>query len=176
MTFAPALGLLGAGMSAFGSIEGGLASRQSSRYNAQVAANNAALAEQNATYTAHAGQTEATQSSLQSANKLAKIKGQLAANGVDVNSGSAVDVQQSEREAGKLSTEMTKANAQARVYGYRAQEAGYQAQQKIDTAQADNALTGALLGAGGGLLANASAIRTNTPKFANDLSDIFMTM
>ena len=97
----------------------------------------------------------------------------MAANGIDINSGSAVDVSESAREEGKLNTEQTNANAQLQAYGYRTQAANFTAQSKLDQAASENAMTGAELSAGGGLLANASAIGIKSPQFSNDISGLF---
>ncbi len=170
---APVLGLLGAGVSAASAIEGGYAQKNAYAYQAQVAKNNSVIANQNAVYAAEAGNTQATQTSLKDTEKQARIKGALAANGVDVNSGSAVNVEQSAREEGKLDTEMTEANAQAQMYGYRVQQTGFEAQQALDTAASQNAVPGAILGSTGGLLSSASAIGFKSPNFANNLSSLF---
>ena len=169
----PMLALAGTAASAAGTVEGGIAQRNAANYNAQIAANNAATANQNASYAAHAGETQATQTSLKGAEQQARIKGALAANNVDVNSGSAVDVEQSSREESKFNTELTAANAQAQVYGYRTQQAGFQAQENLDKSTASNAVPGALLSASGGLLSNASAIGTKSPSFFNDIGNLF---
>jgi hypothetical protein len=169
----PALALAGAAASAAGTVESGIAQKNSAAYQAQIASNNAVTANQNATYATHAGLTQATQTSLKAAEQQARIKGALAANNVDVNSGSAVDVQQSAREEGKLDTETTNANAALQAYGYRTQQAGFQAQSSLDKATAENAVPGAILGATGGLLSNASAIGTKSPNFFNNLGSLF---
>ena len=169
----PMLALAGSAASAAGTVESGIAQKNTANYQAQIAANNAVTANQNASYAAHAGLTQATQTSLKNAEKQARIKGALAANNVDVNSGSAVDVQESAREEGKLDTEMTNANAQAQVYGYRTQQTGFEAQENLDKAAAANAVPGSILGATGGLLSNASAVGFKSPNFMNDLSNIF---
>src|SRR6266852_7088527 len=53
-----AVGLLGAGVSAFGQYESGQANSAAAAYQAQVAANNAKIAMQNATWESQAGETE----------------------------------------------------------------------------------------------------------------------
>ena len=57
---APIAGLVGAGVSATGTIEGGEATSNAAAYQAQVAKNNAIIAEQNATYASNAGLASAT--------------------------------------------------------------------------------------------------------------------
>jgi hypothetical protein len=151
-------GIAGALLSAFGTIEGGQATKNAASYSAQVAANNAIIAQQNAKYAAEAGQTQATAEALKGAATGGAIKGGQAASGVDVNTGSAVDVQTSQRETSKLNTETTLNNAQLQAYGYRTQATGYQAQSQLDLAQAQQAPIGADLAASGGLLSSASAL------------------
>ncbi len=152
------LGAVGAGVSAVGSIEGGIAQGQSANYQAQVARNNAIIAEQNSVHAEQAGEEQAQEQSLKSAAMGGRIKAGQAANGVDVNSGSAVDVQTSDREEGKLDTENVFNNAQLQAYGYRTQATNYEATAGLDQTAADEAPIEGVLGATGGLLSNASSL------------------
>lgn len=148
MTFlaaaAPLLSAIGAGVSAVGTLENGM-------YQGQVAQNNALIAKQNAQYATEAGQEQAAITSMKGAAKSASVKAGLAANGVDVNSGSAVDVEAGERETNELDTETVFNNAELQAYGYTTQA-------NNDEAQAQQDQTGAIFGAAGSLLSNASSI------------------
>lgn len=159
MGFAPlALGAAGAGISAIGAIEGGEATAAAANYQAQVAQNNAIIAGQQARYASAAGQEQATVTGLQGAALGGKIKASQGANGVDVNSGSAVKVQQSQREATSLNEQQVENTAQQQVYGYRAQAVGDEATSQLETMEAEQAPIGADLGAAGGLLGSASSL------------------
>lgn len=161
MAFAPlalGIGALGAGISAVGSVEQGQATANAANYQAEVTANNATIAEQNASHAIQAGQVQAAATSLKGAAQGAKIKASQAANGIDVNSGSAVDVQTSAREAEKLDTETVLSNADLQAYGYRAAATGYTAQSQLDRLTAEQAPIGADIGAAGSLLSNASGL------------------
>lgn len=173
---APILGVLGAVTSAFGAIEAGQSQANAANFNAQVAANNAKAAEQNADYAIKAGTEKATVESLKGAEVMGGIKASQAASGIDVNTGSAVDVQRSQREKDQLDTETTLNNAQLQAYGYRTQATGFTAQSELDKATAEQAPIGADIGAAGGLLGSASSIgfkwsggsSSSSPTYAQD--------
>jgi len=152
------IGIIGALTSAVGTGAGALAQGQSANYQAQVASNNAIIANQNATHAEQAGEEQAQEQSIKGAAAGGRIKAAQGANGVDVNSGSAVDVQASEREENKLDTENVFNNAQLQAYGYRTQSTSYEAQAGLDTMAAEDAPIEGALGATGGLLSNASSI------------------
>ena len=141
---APILGLVGAGASAFGSIEAG-------NYSGEVASNNATIATQNAEYAREAGQEQAAITSRKGAAQGAAIKTGLAANGVDVNTGSAVGVEAGERETSNLDAETVLNNAELTAYGYTTQASNFNAQAQQDVIGGD-------IGAAGSLLSNASSI------------------
>lgn len=155
---APILGLVGAGASALGTIESGEATAHAANYQAQVAANNAVIESQNATYAVAAGQQQAANESLKGAATGGKIKTAQAANNIDVNTGSAVNVRKSNAETSELDTETVLNNAELAAYGYRSQATGFTSQSGLETATAEQAPIGADIGAGGSLLSNASSL------------------
>ncbi|MBB3453883.1 hypothetical protein FHT86_002139 [Rhizobium sp. BK313] len=152
------LGIVGAATSAVGSVFGGIASANQANYQAEVAKNNAKIAEQNATQATEAGEAQAQAESEKGAQVAGGIIAAQAANGIDVNSGSAVDVQQSQREESKLDTNTVMHNAELSAYGYRTQSTNYQAQAELDKTQAAEAPIAAAIGATGSFLSNASSI------------------
>jgi hypothetical protein len=152
------LGVVGAGVSAAGALFGGISGAQASRYQASVAKNNAIIAEQNASYSMEAGEAQAERTSLKGAAQSGQIKAAQAASGVDVNSGSAENVQISQKEVNQLDTDTTLNNAQLQAYGYRTQAANDEAQAALDKSQANNDLIGGGLNAAGSLLGNASSL------------------
>lgn len=124
---------------ALGDVSQANASANSASYQAQVARNNATISRQNAEYAGQAGQEAAMVKSLEGAAAGGHIKASQAANGVDVNSGSAVTVQQSQREASKLDTLTTENNALLEAYGYKSQATNFEAQAGLEDMQASNA-------------------------------------
>ena len=151
-----ALGLIGGVISAVGTIAGGIAQSNALKYQAQVASNNAIIAQQNAQRAIEAGQEKAAQTSLQEAEQGGEIKAAQAANNVDVNTGSNKAVQVSQREIGNLNTKQQIANAQLTEYGYQSQAVNYQAQSQLDSYEAPQAIFGAGLGAAGQVFGAAS--------------------
>ncbi len=157
-TIGLALGVAGAGINAFGQYQGGQATQAADYYQAAVARNNATIAGQNADAALKAGEVQTQNQSMKNAEKFAKVKAGQAASGVDVNSGSAVTVQQSTRMLGELDAETVLHNAQLKQYGYQAQQTGFLAEAGLETAKGQQAPIGADLAAAGGLASNASAL------------------
>ena len=151
-------GLLGAGISAIGTVEQGQATANAANYSAQVARNNAVIANQNADYAIAAGQQKAATESMKNAATMGKIKTAQAASGIDVNTGSAAKVQAGAREIGALDTATVLNNAELQAYGYRSQATSFKAQAGLDTLQAEQAPLGADIAAAGGLLSGASSV------------------
>ncbi|HQT65342.1 MAG TPA: hypothetical protein PLO16_12600 [Acidocella sp.] len=116
-----------------------------------MAANNAKIAQENAAYATRAGEQQASAASLKGAANLGAIRASMAANNVDINTGSSLNVQQSAREQSSLDTQTTMNNALLQAYGYRTQSSNFSAQSN----QNSNA---GYLSAAGGLLSSASSI------------------
>ncbi len=143
----------------------GQATADAATYQAQVAANNATIANQNAGYTIAAGLRKSSDVSMKGAEDVAKVRNTMATNGIDVNTGSAVNVQQSAREIEKLDTETAMNNAQLQAYGYRTQATNYEAESGLEKKKAASALVGADYAAEGaelnataGMLSTASSL------------------
>jgi len=154
----PPLALGGALIQGIGSLENGIATGRAAAYEAQVARNNAIIAQQNAAAAGAAGGVQAQATSLRSAATGGLIKAGQAASNIDVNSGSAVEVQASQRQLGELDAETAMHNAALQAYGYQTQATGYTAQAGLYGAEAEQAPIGGVLDATGNLLSNASNI------------------
>lgn len=151
------LGIAGAGISAIGTITGGIASRDAANYQAAIANNNKIIATQNAARAEQAGNVAAEATSRKGAAQVAGIKVGQAASGVNVNTGTAAEVQAGQRETNQLDTETVLSNAQLHAYGYRTQATNFQSEEDLDKAKADNAIPAAALSASGSLLSSASS-------------------
>lgn len=148
------IALTAAAVSAAGAISGGIAQGNAANYQGQVAANNATIARQNATYSAGAAAATTERAGLKARAQDAGVRSGIAANGLDVNSGSAADVQTSQRELGALDTGTVANNGALQVYGYQTQATGYQAQSTLDKQEAGADVAGGFMKAAGTLLAN----------------------
>jgi hypothetical protein len=157
-TAAAVAGIAGSAITAGGILEGGFASSHAADYAAQVAANNATIARQNAKFAIESGERQASDVALKGAATAGKIKSAQAASGVSVNSGSATDVQVSQREAGLLDTETTLNKGRLAAYGYRTQAANFDAEAALKRAESSQDVTGAEIGAAGSFLGGASGV------------------
>lgn len=155
---APWLAAAGAGVQAISAISSANAQGEAAAYQAQVARNNAVIANQNAEYALQAGSEKATQTSQRGAALVGRVKSAIAANNIDVNTGSAADVEASTAEAGKLDTETVANNAALQAYGYRVAATGDTAQAQLYEAEAAQAPIEGVFGAAGSLLSNAGSI------------------
>ena len=146
---------VGAVTSAYGAISSSEASASASKYNAQVAANNQTIANQNATLAAQSGEAQAGQEEQKTRATVGAVKAAQAANGVDVNSGSADAVQKSAAELGEQSAINIRASAARQAYGYETQSMNFAAQSELDKAQASQDLTSGYINGGSSLLNGA---------------------
>lgn len=168
-----------------GASQQGAASKEAAMYNAQVARNNATIARQNADYVGKAGMIQASDASMKTGATVAKITTAQGASGVDVNTGSAVDVQAGAREVGKKDAETVQSNAAVKAYGYRVQGANYDAQANLDEMGGQAAETAAgiksqgsilsgitsLAGQAGGLLGKLGGGGNNADKVTGTMAD-----
>lgn len=152
------MGVIGAGIKAFGILQEGQAAANAANYQAAVARNNQIIANQGAEYAGAAGVTQAATTSMKSAAVGARIKAAQAANNVDVNTGSAVDVQASQRALGKLDAETVMNNAQLQVYGYRAKAMEFGAEAELAKMKGESEKIGSYWKAAGSLIDDAEAV------------------
>lgn len=123
----------------------GIASGNAANYQAQVASNNRTIAQQNAGYSAAASSVRTEEQGEKSAAQLGHVRTGLATNNIDVNSGSAADVQTSQRRIGALDTASVAGQGARQVYGYETQASNYQAQANLDRSEANNDYVGGIL-------------------------------
>jgi hypothetical protein len=149
-------------------VAGGIAQQRSANYQAQVARNNAVIAQQNAAHAASAGAAQTEAASMKAAQRQGLLRAALGANGLDVNSGSAADVQTGQRELGNLDAATTANNAALEVYGYQTQSGNQTAQSGLYGLEAAFApAEGALKGAG--ILLSNSSVDSALAHGANDI-------
>jgi hypothetical protein len=175
-----------------GAIMQGQASAKAAEYQAQVARNNAAIAranaitsENNAKTSEAAGAARADQEAMQTREMIGKQKASAAASGLDIASGTPVDITSSTAGLGMLSQLNIRDETNRRAAALRQQGAGYGTQaanfdisaSAADDA-ADSAMTGGILRAAGAGFSGASKSvgllgefkRTGTPLFGYDLT------
>lgn len=122
---AAAMGAIGIGATIAGGIvsaEGAKTTAQATQnsfnYQAGVAQLNSQIDLQNADYARDQGETKAMQYGMKAGQQQAAIKNAQAASGLDVNSGSALAVQQSQKQITGIDTAQIRSNAAKVAYDY----------------------------------------------------------
>lgn len=133
--------LLGTGVSMMGARNASDAQAQAANYQAAVARNNQIIAQQYADRTTMTGMTKAEMQDYRTRAMLGTAKATQAASGVDVNSGSPLDVRRSIAEVGELDKETIMFNAANEAYGYKVKAAGFGADADLGKMKADAAIT-----------------------------------
>jgi hypothetical protein len=144
----------GAGMQTVGAFS--QAQGQKSLLNSQADMDevNARIAEASARSALVAGQRQQQASQLQTAQTLSTQRASLAANGVDLGTGSAAEIQTTTKMMGEVDANTIAANALRQAWGYRTQAVSYQNDALMRRASADSispfmAATSTLLGSAG---------------------------
>ncbi len=125
--------IVGGGVSAFGASKKADAESSMYAYKAQVAKNNAIIAERNAQAAREAGAVKGEINDLKTKSLIATQLVTQAASGLDVNTGTNVNVRESAHDLGRLDTLTIIANAGKEATGYLAQAAGFEAEGQLDT-------------------------------------------
>jgi hypothetical protein len=126
-------------------------------YQAQVAQNNAKIAQQNKTWDIQSGDVAATNQELKTAAVVGQTKADEAASGVDVNTGSFVKARAGEAETGMLDALTIRSDAAKKAYADEVQANNETAQGTLDTMGASKAEEAGDIGAATSLLGGASS-------------------
>ena len=163
---------IGAGVASgvAGGIVGGVSSYQQGKaqqaqynYQAKVNEENAKIAQENANVQRQQGIEEARLQRIKAASTIGAQKTAMAANGVDITQGTAVDVISDTAAMGELDALQTQYNYEMKARGYEAQAGNFQNQANLDVISGKNAYKAGQLNAinagikGIGESANATA-------------------
>lgn len=141
-----------------GGISEGLSKGRQMRYQAGVSRENAKIALQNRDYAYQVGESEAIQYGLKHAQDKGLFRATRGASGVDVGSGSSVDVAEGMRDIGRMDMDTIRRNAARVAYGHtvKAYEAGTQAE--LYEMGADDAVKAGYLKGSGSLISTAGSV------------------
>lgn len=156
---------VGTGVSIYGAMQTASAQSAAANAQAQQARNNAVLAGRAADDATARGDIAAQQKANQTAQLLGQQRVGLAANGVDPNSGSALDLQSDVAGNGELDQLTIKSNAAREAAGYQAQGMNYSTQASIDEADSQNALSAGALKATSSLIGGAGSVASSWYQF-----------
>lgn len=159
---------IGGVIGALGSIRSGYAESDAAKYQAQIAQNNAAIAGRNAQWASSEGDIEAQNQSLKTRAQVGATIAGAAANGLDVNSGSAKQVVQSEQMLGRLDAMTIRSNAARQAYGYLQQGQNFEGEAALKEAEAKNDVSAGFMGAGSSLLSSASQLGRQYAAWQNE--------
>lgn len=109
---------IGGGISAFGAQKAGAATQQMYNYQAGVARINSQIDKQNQEYALNQGEAEAQRYGLKAGQRMGEIKVAQAASNLDVNSGSAVDVRDSQHKVSEMDMTQIRSNAAKTAYDF----------------------------------------------------------
>jgi hypothetical protein len=156
---------VGMGTSIFGAITGaqgarasGAAAQQMGMYQVGVAQMNARIARQNAEYADFQGEKEAHNYGMQAAQRMGHIKAAQGASGLDVNSGSAKDVQDSQSMVTSMDLAQLRQNAAKAAYDYRAQASAFDIEAMGAAMGAQNAVSASRINATTSIISGAASV------------------
>jgi hypothetical protein len=155
-----------------GDLVEGFAGGKAADFQAQIARNNAQIARFNAAGATQAGEQAAFSSMLRTRDIVGRTKAAQAASGIDVNSGSAVSVQASERMFGMLDALTIRSNAARAAYGYQAEAGNEIARSKMLKQRGKMARISGLMDASGTILEGASSVDRQRRIWQDTIGDL----
>lgn len=147
---------VGALVSASSSLLGGASASSSAQAQARMARQNAILANNNANTALQQGLVKSQQDYQEGAQRMGMQRAQMAANGIDLSSGSAMDIQNATAQNTGQNVASDQWDANARAIDFRNQVTNYQAQARSLKQQSKGDWLNAGLNAGGSLLSSTS--------------------
>ena len=145
-----------AGVGVAGAISSSQAQAANARYQSQIARNNAVTATNNAALAGQQAGVRAQADDRATATRLGAQRAAMGADGGQLGSGSALNVQRDTSNQGALAASQDIYQGQLAGYGYETQAGNFTAQSQLDTAEASQASTAGMIGAGSSLLSGAS--------------------
>jgi hypothetical protein len=142
----------------FGGISSSIGQYQMDQYKSQVAKNNAAIEEANATRSIYTNMLNESNEKTRTGILVGKEKAAQGANGIDVNSGSAKQVRDSTENLSAMDIAMMHFNAANEAQAYRQKAASSRAQAGLNSMAAANDLVGGVMKAGSSLISGASSL------------------
>lgn len=152
---------VGTGIAGYGAYAQGDAASKAASYNASIENMNAALSSQNTVIAEQAGQAQTGMQGQKTRATVGSIAASQAASGIEVGSGSALDVRFSARELGELDALTIRSNAAREAYGYRNQAVSHESQGTLSGFEAKNARIAGEVNAAATLLGGASSAGSN---------------
>ena len=160
-----AIGLVGLGSTVAGGALGvagnlfkGASEMQMYNYQAGIAQINAGIARQNSQFAYQKGDKESEKYGIKAGQQLGAIKAAQASGGLDINSGSNKQVQDSQVALAKTDMAQIRQNAAKVAYDYNVQAWGFDQEAKMKKAAGRNAMISGVIGAAGSIVGTAGSV------------------
>ena len=142
---------------ATGAEEQASANAAAANFQAQISQNNAAIATQQGQITAASGEEAAYNQGMKTRAAVGALEAAQGASNIDVNTGSALQVRQSEDTTGQLDAMTVLSNAARQVYGYNTEAASDTAQGQLYQSGAQQDKIAGNIGAASSVLSAAAS-------------------
>lgn len=136
-------------MGVVSSVQQGKAAQAEANYQAAVARNNAKIAQSNADQKRQEGIEEARMQRIKTLQKVGSQQAAMAANGIDVSSGTALDVIEDTSAMGELDALTTRYNYETKAQAYEHEADNFNNQAALDVFAGKNAYQSGMLNAVG---------------------------
>lgn len=143
-------------VSAAGAIQQGKAAKRQAEYQAAVLRNNEIIAQRRAADARKRGEADAEERSRLTALQRGTARASAAARGVEVGSGSALDIQADVAGIGKLEERIIRNNAEREALGFEAQGSNFAAEAELNLMRGRDAVTASKYAAIGSILGGGS--------------------
>lgn len=150
--------VLGSIFSGIGAERAGQAQQMTDQFMAQQALYNSQVAKRNAAYASEAGELQAGKYGLGAAARMGQIKASQASSGLDVNSGSALQVQKSQQLVTGIDLDQIRSNAAKTAYNYNVEAVQDKNQAQLYTMAGSNAAAAGQLGMETSLISGAGSV------------------
>lgn len=150
-----------------GSIFSGASEQGAANAQKRIARQNAEIAERNADLTMAGGESDAQALGFRNRAMSGALKAHQGASGVDVNSGSALDVQESQHALGMFDQMTLRSNAAREAFGFKVQAKQFRDEAAIAKAKANNAGVSAGINVLSSLVGGASSASSAYSQWEN---------
>lgn len=150
--------ILGGGIKAFGALFGGDAKSDQYKYQAAVARANAEIERRNSEYALFTGGQEARRQGMKDRFKIGQTTVLQAGRGIDINSGSAASVRDSQRQLSYEDQNTIRDTAARKAYGHRVSASMKEAEAQMADKAASKSKMASYIEAAGSILGSATSV------------------
>lgn len=166
----------GAITSAIGSKYSGEAKARMYEYQAGVAKINEQIEKQNADYARKSGEVVASEIGVKAKQTAGLIKTGQGASGIDVNTGTNVNVQESQQKTAQFDQAITRSNAARQAYGFETGAITQQANQALAGMGAEASRTAGDLGATASIIGGVGSVASKWAMAGSSFGNVGQTL